>query len=160
MISLGRATIDRYKDFIDWTDTLNHLDDNTWLAPIAEGKATVAEIISHLNNWDDYLIHTIIPAIKNGEGMVFPDFDLFNQKAYEYARSGISKHCLLEKFKQTRIQLIEIMLTEPDVATKHVTANGVDNCPHTGTPYSLLYIIHEFIEHDIHHKNQILSVIK
>lgn len=160
MISLGRATIDRYKDFIDWTDTLNHLDDNTWLAPIAEGKATVAEIISHLNNWDDYLIHTIIPAIKNGEGMVFPDFDSFNQKAYEYARSGISKHSLLEKFKQTRIQLIEIMLTEPDVATKNVTANGVENCPHTGIPYSLLYIIHEFIEHDTHHKNQILSVIK
>lgn len=159
MISLGKETIHRYKEFIEWTDTLIDLDDNIWLTPIAEGKASVAEIISHLQNWDHYLIHTIIPAIKNGEGMVFPDFDSFNQKAYEYARSGISKEALLDEFKQTRIQLTEIMLAEPDVATKHVTANGVENCPHTGTPYSLLYIIHEFIEHDNHHKNQILSVI-
>lgn len=159
MISLGKETIHRYKEFIEWTDTLSDLDDNIWLTPIAVGKATVAEIISHLKNWDNYLINTIIPAIKNGDGMVFPDFDSFNQKAYEYARSGISKKGLLDEFKQIRIQLIEIMLTEPDVAAKNVTANGVENCPHTGTPYSLLYIIYEFIEHDIHHKNQILSVI-
>ncbi|MUG43736.1 DinB family protein [Paenibacillus woosongensis] len=159
MISLGKETIHRYKDFIEWTDTLHELDDNIWLAPIAEGKATVAEIVSHLMNWDNYLINTIIPAIKNGEGMIFPNFDSFNQQAYEYARSGIPKNRLLGEFKQTRLQLIEIMLTEPDVASKNVTANGVENCPHTGTPYSLLYIIHEFIEHDIHHKNQILSVI-
>lgn len=159
MINLGKGTIHRYKEFIEWTDTLSDLDDNIWSTPIAEGKATVAEIISHLKCWDNYLINTIIQAIKNGEGMVFPDFDSFNQKAYEYARSGISKNSLLEEFKQTRLQLIEKLLTEPDVATKHVTANGVENCPHTGTPYSLLYIIYEFIEHDIHHKNQTLSVI-
>ncbi|OXS59876.1 hypothetical protein B1A99_10080 [Cohnella sp. CIP 111063] len=159
MISLGKETIHRYNEFIEWTDTLRDLDDNIWLTPIAEGKATVAEIISHLQNWDHYLTNTIIPAIKNGEGMVFPDFDSFNQKAYEYARSGVSKESMLDEFKQTRLQLIEILLTEPDVTAKHVTANGVENCPHTGTPYSLLYIIHEFIEHDIHHKNQILSVI-
>lgn len=159
MISLGKETVHRYKEFIEWTDTLRDLDDNIWLTPIAEGKATVTEIVSHLQNWDNYLIHTIIPAIKNGEGIVFPDFDSFNQKAYEYARMGVSKNSMLDEFKQTRLQLIEILLTEPDVAAKHVTANGVENCPHTGTPYSLLYIIHEFIEHDIHHKNQILSVI-
>jgi uncharacterized damage-inducible protein DinB len=145
---LGKETIDRYKQFLAWSDTLLDLDDNIWQTPISKGKATVAEIISHLQNWDDYLIHTAIPA-----------FDSFNQKAYEYARSGISKQRLLNEFKQTRLQLVELLLTEPEVATKHVTANGVDNCPHTGTPYSLLYIIHEFINHDNHHKNQILSVI-
>lgn len=159
MPMLGKGTIDRYKQFVAWSDTLLDLDDNIWQTPIAKGKATVAEIISHLQNWDDYLINTVIPAIKDGEGMVFPAFDSFNQKAYEYARSGISKQILLYEFKQTRLQLVELLLTEPEVATKHVTANGVDNCPHTGTPYSLLYIIHEFIDHNNHHKNQILSVI-
>lgn len=159
MINLGNDTIHRYKEFIEWTDTLRDLDDKIWLTPITEGKATVSEIVSHLQNWDNYLINTIIPAIKNGKGMVFPDFNSFNQKAYEYARSGISKNSLLEEFKQTRLKLIEILLTEPDVAVKHVTVNGVENCPHTSTPYSLLYIIYEFIKHDIHHKNQILSVI-
>ncbi|MUT67275.1 DinB family protein [Paenibacillus sp. NEAU-GSW1] len=159
MIILGKETIHRYKELIEWMDTLRDLDDNTWLTPIAEGKATAAEIVSHLKNWDHYLINTIIPSIKNGEGMVFPEFDSFNQKAYEYARSGISKNHLLDEFKQTRLELIEVLLSNPDIATKHVAVNGVVNCPHTDTPYSLLYIIHEFIEHDLHHKNQILSVI-
>lgn len=118
MINLGKETIHRYKEFIEWMDTLSDLDDSTWFTPVAEGKATVAEIVSHLKNWDNYLINIIIPSIKNGEGMVFPD-----------------------------------------IFTKHVTVNGVENCPHTDTPYSLLYIIYEFIEHDIHHKNQILSAI-
>lgn len=159
MVSLGEETVYRYKELIEWTETLRDLDDNVWYAPVAEGKATVAEIISHLRNWDDYLIHTVIPAIKNGEGMIFPAFDPFNQKAYEYARSGISKKRMLDEFKQTRLQLIELLLTEPEVAAKHVPANGVELCPHTGTPYSLLYIIHEFFDHDMHHKNQILSVV-
>lgn len=159
MISLGKETIDRYGQFIQWTETLRECDDTVWFTPIAEGKATVADIISHLKGWDYYLLHTVIPAIRNGEGMVFPNFDSFNQKAYEYARSGISKLSLLDEFKQTRITLINTMMNEPDVATKNVTANGVEYCPHTGTPYSLLYIIYEFIEHDLHHKTQILSVI-
>lgn len=158
MVILGEDTIHRYKGFIEWMDTLHDLDDNVWVTPIAEGKATVAEIVSHLQNWDHYLIHTIIPAIKRGEGMVFPDFDSFNKKAYEYARSGIAKNRMLAEFKQTRLQLVELLLTEPDVAAKHVTANGTENCPHTGTPYSLLYIIHEFSNHDNHHKNQISAL--
>lgn len=91
--------------------------------------------------------------------MVFPDFGPFNETAYAYARSGVSKNRMLDEFKQMRLQLVELLLTEPDVAAKQVTANGVENCPHTGTPYSLLYIIHEFIDHDTHHQNQILSVI-
>lgn len=159
MISVGNETIDRYKAFIKWTDTLRNLDDEKWLTPVAEGKATVSEIIAHLQNWDNYLINTVIPAIKNNEGIVFPDYDSFNQKAYEYARSDITKNSIIDEFKLTRLKLIEILLTEPDVASKHVTSNGVENCPHTGTPYSLLYIIYELIEHDLHHKNQILSVI-
>lgn len=158
MINLSKETIFRYKDFIEWTETLSALQEDIWLKPVAEGKASVREIISHLTNWDNYLIYSIIPAVRNGEEMVFPDFDSFNEKAYEYARSGISRNRLLDEFKQTRIQLVEMLLADLDLAVKHVPANGVAICPHTNTPYSLLYIIHEFIEHDIHHKNQILSV--
>lgn len=158
MISLSKETIFRYKDFIEWTETLSVSQEDIWLKPVAKGKASVREIISHLTNWDNYLIYSIIPAVRNGEEMVFPDFDSFNEKAYEYARSGISRNHLLDEFKQTRIQLVEMLLADLDLAVKHVPANGVAICPHTNTPYSLLYIIHEFIEHDIHHKNQILSV--
>ena len=155
MINLDEKTIFRYKEFTEWTDTLHDVHESIWLQPISDGKASVGEIISHLQNWDSYLIFTIIPALKNGEGMVFPDFDSFNKIAYEYARSGIPKDRLLDEFKQTRLHLVEILFAEPDVVSKHVTANGVETCPHTGTPYSLLYIIHEFNDHDNHHKKQI-----
>ncbi|MGG1550302.1 DinB family protein [Paenibacillus ferrarius] len=160
VVSLDKNTILRYKEFTEWTDTLNDLHESIWLQPLSEGKASTGEIISHLKNWDNYLISVIIPAIRNGEGIIFPDFDSFNQIAYEYARSGVSKASLLEEFKLTRLQLVDMLLANPDIVEKHVTANGVDTCPHTGTPYSLLYIIHEFNDHDNHHKNQIIEAAK
>lgn len=159
MIILDADTIDRSKQFTDWTDTLRRIDERIWSSPIAEGKATVAEIIAHLQHWDQYLIDTVIPAIKRGEGMAFPAFDAFNRIAYAYARSGVAKDHLLDEFKQTRHALVERLLAEPEVVAKHVTVNGVETCPHTGTPYSLLYIIHEFNDHDRHHQNQIAAVI-
>ncbi|MDG0792315.1 DinB family protein [Cohnella ginsengisoli] len=159
MISLGADTIVLFKQFTDWTDTLRKIDERIWIGPIAEGKATVAEIIAHLQHWDRYLIDTVIPALKRGEGITFPSFDAFNRIAYDYARSGVARDRLLDEFKQTRHALVERLLAEPDVVVKHVTVNGVETCPHTGTPYSLLYIIHEFNDHDRHHQNQILAVI-
>ncbi|MFD0670793.1 DinB family protein [Cohnella sp. GCM10027633] len=159
MISLGNDTILRYRQFLEWADTLRDMDDRLWTKPIADGKATVADIVSHLQHWDYYLLHTVIPSIKNGEDIRFPDFDSYNEQAYEYARSGVSKDKLLDELTQTRLRLIELLRNEPDVAAKHVPVNGVARCPHTDTPYSLLYIVYEFIDHDAHHKNQILSVI-
>lgn len=159
MIRLGTDTIFRYQQFLEWAETLRGIDDRLWTKPIAEGKATVAEIVSHLQQWDRYLLHTVIPAVKNGEEIRFPEFDSYNEQAYEYARSGISADRLLDELTQTRLRLIEFLRNEPDVAAKPVPVNGVARCPHTDTPYSLLYIVYEFIDHDAHHKNQILSVI-
>ena len=96
MINLGKETILQYEEIIKWTDTLRDLQESKWLEPYAVGKASVREIISHLKNWDNYLLYSIIPAVRNGEGIVFPDFDSFNENAYEYARSGISQIRLLE----------------------------------------------------------------
>lgn len=108
-------------------------------------------------NWDKYLVLKAIPAAKNGEGIVFPDFDIFNQSGYEYARHS-SKEMIIVEFKGTR-QLIFKMLTDSlDIMDRPTTSNGVSHCPYTGTPYSLSYIIQEFIEHDQHHKNQIDSI--
>ncbi|MGG1519427.1 DinB family protein [Paenibacillus oryzisoli] len=148
--------LEDFKAIIPWVNQLVELDDAAWFKPIAEGKASIAEIISHLENWDRYLITKAIPSAQKGEGIVFPDFDPFNTAAYEYARSGISKSQLVGKFCATRMELYDLLLEIGEEALrKHVAANGVALCPHTGTPYSVLYIIQEFIEHDLHHKKQI-----
>ncbi|WP_127533604.1 DinB family protein [Paenibacillus kobensis] len=160
MIHLSEETILRFKQFTTWTDTLHDVQDSVWRRPVSEGKASVGEIVAHLQQWDDYIITNVIPAVHNGEGMVFPDFDLFNEAAYTYARSGVSQLQLLEEFKHTRLQLVDCLIANYDTAVKPVTANGVSHCPHTGTPYSLLFIIHEFNDHDQHHRNQIMNVLQ
>jgi hypothetical protein len=50
------------------------------------------------------------------------------------------------------------LLDSKEVIDRPTTANGVSHCPHTGKPYTLLYIIQEFMEHDEHHKKQINSL--
>ncbi len=63
--------------------------------------------------------------------------------------------------KQAKRELLvkELRLLPAGNLEKPLTANGVSYCPHTGTPYSLIYIIKEFIEHDNHHKKQIIHFL-
>lgn len=124
------------------------------------GKWTVSEIISHIMNWDDYLLRETLSSVRNGQGMEFPDFDTYNKLASNYAKSGISKVKLLEEAKAKRELLVkELKLLPDENLKKPLTANGVSHCPHTGTPYSLIYIIKEFIDHDNHHKRQVIHFL-
>lgn len=124
------------------------------------GKWTVSEIISHIMNWDDYLLREPLSSVRNGQGMEFPDFDTYNKLASNYAKSGISKVKLLEEAKAKRELLVkELKLLPDENLKKPLTANGVSHCPHTGTPYSLIYIIKEFIDHDNHHKRQVIHFL-
>ncbi|WP_256441035.1 MULTISPECIES: hypothetical protein [unclassified Exiguobacterium] len=38
-------------------------------------------------------------------------------------------------------------------------ANGTTHSPHDGVPYTLAYIVTEFIEHDRHHQQQVGSIL-
>lgn len=60
-------------------------------------KWTVGEIVSHIMNWDDYLLRETLSSVRDGQGMDFPDFDTYNKLASNYAKSGISKMKLLEE---------------------------------------------------------------
>ena len=108
-------------------------------------------------NWDDYLLRETLSSVRDGKGMEFPDFDTYNKLASSYAKSGISKMKLLEEAKAKRELLVkELRLLSAGNLKKPLTANGVSHCPHTGTPYSLIYIIKEFVDHDNHHKRQVI----
>ncbi|MGV3466005.1 MAG: DinB family protein [Heyndrickxia sp.] len=148
--------IKQYREYSKWVSGLASTEKSIWHTPISPGKWTIGEIISHITNWDNYLLTQIIPSVKRGQGMVFPDFDSFNKKASEYALSGISYSDLIQEAINTRVSLCNnlLQLSEEDLCMP-LTSNGVSHCPHTGEPYSLLYIIKEFIQHDQHHKDQI-----
>ncbi|MBH5318840.1 DinB family protein [Paenibacillus sp. GSMTC-2017] len=156
-----KTIIDTFRSITTWSNQFNTLDDTAWFKPIEEGKASTAEIISHLMNWDQYLITYGIPAVQRGEGIVFPDFDPYNAIAYSYAKSGVSKSQLLVEFNATRLELCELLHEMgEETLRKPITANGDELCPHTGTPFSILSIIQDFIHHDTHHKNQIEEVLQ
>lgn len=158
--SRNQSIIDSFESIIKWVAALEDMDEAEWFKPIAEGKASTAEIMSHLLQWDQYLIANAVPDSLQGQGVVFPDFDPFNAEAYAYARSGVTKGQLIEQFRSTRTELCRLLESVGDEALERaITANGAALCPHTGTPYSLIYITEEFIAHDDHHKKQIDDVV-
>lgn len=133
-----------------------------WSMPIGEGKWCPAEIVAHLMKWDEYLLPAVLPeALKINGRVEFPDHDQYNAASSAYARSGRSSAALLEEARHTRSKLVKELrkLTEEQF-TKPITVNGLTHCPQTNTPYSLAYLIWEFIQHDGHHRKQIEANIR
>lgn len=152
--------ISNFEEYSSWVIKLEYLDNTLWAKPISNGKWTVSEIIAHIINWDKYLLSKILPSVREGMGMEFPDFDTYNKVASDYAKSGISQLHLLEEAKNTRDLLVKELKEIPvEKLNKPLVANGVTHCPHTGTPYSLIYIVKEFTDHDIHHKKQVIQFL-
>ncbi|HGH7175768.1 TPA: DinB family protein [Bacillus wiedmannii] len=152
--------INDFNEYSIWIHTLKGMKEELWVAPILEGKWTIGEIVSHIMNWDDYLLRETLSSVKDGQGMEFPDFDTYNKLASNYAKSGISKMKLLEEAKAKRDLLVkELRLMPVGNLKEPLTANGESHCPHTGIPYSLIYIIKEFVDHDNHHKRQIIDYL-
>ena len=148
--------IEEFHYYSIWLRLLDDMEEQTWTMPIGPDKWSCRDIISHILYWDDHLHTNIIPSIKQGEDMHFPEFDPFNEIAAQYARSGISKNELLQKARETRKKLVKELYKLPaELLEKSVRSNSETHCKHTGTPYSLLYTIQEFTCHDRHHQGQI-----
>lgn len=148
--------INDFSNYSNWLHSLMDIDELLWSQPIASGKWSVSEIIAHIINWDRHLLTEVIPSVLKGEGMKFPDFDSYNKIASDYAISGIPKSKLLKEGIDIRELLVKRLNELPtETLNKSVASNGVTHCPHTGTPYSLIYIVKEFTYHDNHHKGQI-----
>jgi len=160
-LSEVKNIISNFSHYSSWLSTLEEINETLWSKPIAESKWSVSEIIAHIMNWDNYLLTEIFPSVQNEQGMEFPDFDTYNKKASNYAKSGISQSKLLEEAKDTRELLVKELNELPTEKLKNpLTANGVTHCPNTGTTYSLIYIVKEFTDHDNHHKRQIIQFLK
>jgi uncharacterized damage-inducible protein DinB len=155
-----KVVINEFSSFSTWVSSLREIDESLWKTPISVGKWSISEIAAHILFWDKYLLSNIVPAVRNERGMEFPDFDTYNKNAIEYVKSDITKNKLLNEIISTRELLVKELNEMPDEKlTKPLTANGETHCKHTGTPYSLLYIIQEFIDHDKQHKNQIIHYV-
>ncbi|MBU9723291.1 MULTISPECIES: DinB family protein [Bacillaceae] len=160
-MSEERNIIHSFGEFSTWLSTLEDLDETLWSKPISEGKWSVSEIVAHIMNWDHHLLFEVIPSVREGKGMEFPECDPFNKKASDYAKSGVSQAKLLKEVRYKRELLVKELHTVPTVMlNKPLTVNGETHCPHTGLPYSLIVITHHFIYHDQHHQKQITEFLE
>jgi uncharacterized damage-inducible protein DinB len=141
--------IQSYQDLNQWFQTLNEVEDQKWHAPLAKGKWSMAAIMSHLLFWDRFSLKKRFPMMKKGARLSpFPEFQTVNDKAREYAESGITKKELLLELIHARMELLSVLdsYSEEDLDTKFYI--GVHEL--TIRDYFV-----DFIQHDYHHQNQI-----
>ena len=152
--------IKEFASYTEWLDSLEKLSESDWNEQINSEKWSIKQIVLHIAHWDNHLLNVIIPSVKNGEGMIFPDFDSFNARATKRAEKLTGDAVLKESLssRRTLVNMLE-SLSEETLIFK-TSANGVSHDPHQGVPYSLHVIIEEFIEHDRHHMKQIESILK
>ncbi|EPE62632.1 ClbS/DfsB family four-helix bundle protein [Exiguobacterium sp. SH3S2] len=151
--------IDEFASYTKWLNTLTELDETTWESSISTNKWSIKTIVLHIAHWDNHLLSVIIPAVKDGEGMIFPEFDSFNARATQKAKR-LSGENVLQLAKTSRSSLVEALTSlSQETLTSQTTANGATHCPHQGVPYTIAYIVTEFIEHDRHHQRQIDAVL-
>lgn len=140
-----------------WYSSLSNITlEVVWHSPIREGKWCLAEIVAHLMRWDEYLITIVLPeAVSNGK-VEFPEHDMYNAASSEYARSGMPPAALLKEAIEKRDRLMRKLseMTEQQIF-QPITVNGYTHCVQTKSPYSLGYLILEFIQHDGHHRKQV-----
>ncbi|MBG0917015.1 DinB family protein [Exiguobacterium sp. SRB7LM] len=152
--------IKEFASYTEWLDSLEKLSESDWNEQINSEKWSIKQIVLHIAHWDNHLLNVIIPSVKNGEGMIFPDFDSFNARATKRAEKLTGDAVLKESLssRQTLVNMLESLSEE--TLTFKTSANGVSHDPNQGVPYSLHVIIEEFIGHDRHHMKQVESILK
>lgn len=138
-----------YESLNQWFQSLTSVEEQKWFAPIDEGKWSTAAVISHLLFWDRFSLEERFPFMKEGVSLPpFPDFQTVNDKAREYAESGITKNELLKELIDSRIELLSVINSYSEEELDISFSIG----DHQLTIRE--YFV-DFIQHDYHHKNQI-----
>ena len=143
--------ITHYEAFSAWLESLRDLDQESWLKPVSAGKWPVAAVVAHLLFWDRYSLDERFPFFKEGAVLVsYPDFQSVNDAAGEYAKKHAQLEIIEELLSVRRqfLQMLEGMSEE-----KLDTAFKIGSTSLTMRDYFA-----DFIEHDIHHKKQIMQV--
>jgi uncharacterized damage-inducible protein DinB len=142
-----------YTEFDGWIDSLKGLTDSEWNMPLGEGKWSVAAVVSHLLFWDQYSLKERFPYFKEGAELdSYPDFQIVNEQAREYAENIATKEEILDGLIAVRAEFHK-MLDKMDDEKLAAAFKISDHHMTVGT-----YII-DFIEHDLHHQKQINAVL-
>lgn len=139
------------EQFLVEVESIKSMDSRLWLSPILPGKWSVGEIVSHLIAWDRYRLETRLPFMKSGAKLIGIErtaAEAKNEQAAHYAHSGISQGDLLNELIFVRRNMMDYLLQlSPEELNAKCSINNNELTPNT--------FMNGFIEHDLHHMNQI-----
>jgi uncharacterized damage-inducible protein DinB len=142
-----------YKNFDSWVLSLKQLLHGEWLQPIDEGKWSSAEIISHIIAWDRFTLDQRLEKFMGNDVLdPFPDFQSVNDRAAEYAKSGVTKNEMIDEFIEVRSALVEGFLKFEGAVHQFHFKIGKH-------PFTIASYMEDFIGHDLHHKAQIFDFL-
>ncbi|TYS70431.1 DinB family protein [Sutcliffiella horikoshii] len=147
-MNLTISSYQAYLNNMEFFYSFTNKEESELNQPINYGKWSIKETIGHIYYWDLFLLKKMIPVMKdNGVLPEFPDHDEYNNKAMNAIKSFSSTNDLLEEFVITRKKLISNM-ERLNQEVRFTIGNNKRNY----TPQSFL---HMFVEHDVHHMEQI-----
>ncbi|MED0989708.1 DinB family protein [Bacillus nitratireducens] len=140
---------------IEWCQTLKSVTNDVWFEPFRKGSWGIADVISHLIVWDEFLMKFRIPYFISGQSVpnVPTGVEEMNEGAIKYARTGISKEKLLDQFSFTRKQLVGQI--------NQISARNFKGDFQFGTKrVRLNNYFSSLIQHDLKHKEEIIQFLK
>ncbi|MBM6617720.1 DinB family protein [Bacillus suaedaesalsae] len=143
-----------HEQLVDWVKSLHSINETFWFMPFSEGKWGTADVISHFITWDRFMQQYRFPYIE--KELPFPKIDInlekMNKDASVYARSGIGKGDLIEKYIETRGQVVQKLKAFPEeLYMKKITVGNKE--------LSVGEYFFSHLEHDRKHVQQINDFI-
>ncbi|MDM5226431.1 DinB family protein [Cytobacillus sp. NJ13] len=142
--------ITHYESFSVWLESIKDLSRENWLKPVSAGKWPVSAVISHLLFWDKYSLEERFPFFNEGAVLEsYPDFQSVNDAAGEYAKKHAQLE-IIEELLSVRRQFHRMLegMSEEELDTAFKIGS---------TSLTVRDYFADFIEHDIHHKKQVMQ---
>ncbi|MFJ7973766.1 DinB family protein [Psychrobacillus sp. NPDC096389] len=146
-----KKILKEFEETLDAIKKLKDVNEDKLIEPISEEKWSIREIVGHLFYWDKYNLEKMVPLMVSGANLPqFPDHDQYNKESILYLKDN-TVESIIDAFIETRKELIEnISKVEEDI--RFTIGKGKRQ-------FSSESFIKMFLEHDVHHLQQINRII-
>jgi hypothetical protein len=143
------------QNFIGFVTGLGDVQARVLLAPMADGKWSVQEVIAHILAYDETFLQSVVLPIENGNQPHIPDEadnQSFNERAAALGRN-LTKAQLLERAINARRQLVDHLKRLPSAAFSVKHQRQTEN--------NLAELLDkDFVSHDRIHIEQVQRYLK
>lgn len=142
-----------YENSIHFIKNLVNLTEEQWRTPIAQGKWTIAEVIGHIEPWDQFLLNQRLPYLF--EDAVLPkgpEVEVVNHHSSIKSKVQKKEEVISGLIAVRRSLVIVMNNIEDGLWEREIKVNQ--------TTLTVTGYLKGFVEHDEHHFKQIQTVLK